>query len=219
KDEDPSAGSDRGLKRRKTSKDADPTTKLKKKDSMSDTSKGTKSQPRSSGKSVQSEEPVFEVADSDMPDDQEGNLGDNEDEPRNFDYDVHNVHYQDKGRSSMGDVYLTKRILAVTHVSVMRKYGYGYLEDIVVRRADNLLYRFKEGDDVTDFAIALRIYTRSLVIQRRVEDLQLSVESYQKQINVTKPDTTRPDLRKRHLLALILYKLNKNVIGLISLVK
>ncbi|GKD39289.1 hypothetical protein Tco_1259496, partial [Tanacetum coccineum] len=48
KDEDPSAGSDRGLKKRKLSKD-----------------------------SVQSEEPVFEVADSDLPQDQEGNLGDN----------------------------------------------------------------------------------------------------------------------------------------------
>ncbi|GJR33569.1 hypothetical protein Tco_1209253 [Tanacetum coccineum] len=35
------------------------------------------------GKFVQSEEPVFEVADSDMPHDQEGNLGDNNDEPRN----------------------------------------------------------------------------------------------------------------------------------------
>ncbi|GKE45494.1 hypothetical protein Tco_1472778, partial [Tanacetum coccineum] len=50
--------------------------------SMSDTSRGTKSQPRSSGKSVQSEEPMFKVADSDIPHDQEGNLGDNEDEPR-----------------------------------------------------------------------------------------------------------------------------------------
>ncbi|GJY02789.1 hypothetical protein Tco_0360941 [Tanacetum coccineum] len=59
KDEDPSAGSDRGLKRRKTSKDADPTTEPKKKDSTSGTSK-----------------------DSDMPHDHEGNLGDNEDEPR-----------------------------------------------------------------------------------------------------------------------------------------
>ncbi|GJU30455.1 hypothetical protein Tco_1174044 [Tanacetum coccineum] len=101
-----------------------------------------------------------------------------------------------------------------------------YLEEIVVRRADNDLYRFKEGDfpririndiedmlillvrnwltnlsgdDVVDFAIVLRMYTRSLVIQRRVEDLQLRVESCQKQINVTKPNTTRPDLRrKRH---------------------
>ncbi|GJU85376.1 hypothetical protein Tco_1292922 [Tanacetum coccineum] len=32
------------------------------------------------------------------------------------------------------------------------------------------------------------------------QDLQLGVESYQKKINVTKPDTTRPDLRKRHSL-------------------
>nr|GFA49011.1 hypothetical protein [Tanacetum cinerariifolium] len=108
----------------------------------------------------------------------------------------------------------------------MRKHGYGYLEKIVVRRADNKLYKFKEGDfprlringiedmlllvvqnwltnllgdDVDDFVIALRMFTRSLVIQKRVEDLQLRVESYQKQINVTKPDTTRPDLRKRHM--------------------
>ncbi|GJU09701.1 hypothetical protein Tco_1132097 [Tanacetum coccineum] len=52
KDEDPSVGSNRGLKKRKTSKDAEPT----------------------------KEEPEFEVAVSDMPQDQEGNLG-NDDEP------------------------------------------------------------------------------------------------------------------------------------------
>ncbi|GKD45089.1 hypothetical protein Tco_1269734, partial [Tanacetum coccineum] len=78
KDEDPSPGSDRGLKKRKISKDAEPTTGTKTKDSMSDSSKGTKSY----GKSVQSEEPVFEVADSDMPQDQEENLDDNDDEHR-----------------------------------------------------------------------------------------------------------------------------------------
>ncbi|GJW69170.1 hypothetical protein Tco_0123594 [Tanacetum coccineum] len=83
-----------------------------------------------------------------------------------------------------------KRILAVTHVSIMRKYGYGYLEEIVVRRADNVLYRFKEGD-----FLRLRINN---IEDMRVEDLQLGVESYQKEINVTKPNTTRPDLRKRH---------------------
>ncbi|GJV46500.1 hypothetical protein Tco_1431036 [Tanacetum coccineum] len=48
------------------------------------------------------------------------------------------------------------------------------------------------------FSIALRMLTRSLIIQKRVEDLQLRVESNQKKINVTKPDTKRPDLRKRH---------------------
>ncbi|GJU00514.1 hypothetical protein Tco_1110852 [Tanacetum coccineum] len=79
KDEDQSAGSDRGLKKRKLSKYAEPTTGPKKKGSTSGSSKGTKSQPKSSRKSVQSEEPVFKVADLEMPQDQEGNLGDNED--------------------------------------------------------------------------------------------------------------------------------------------
>ncbi|GJW38336.1 hypothetical protein Tco_0064181 [Tanacetum coccineum] len=46
----------------------------KTKDSNSGSSKGAKSQSKSSGKSVQSEEPEFEVPDSDMPRDQEENL-------------------------------------------------------------------------------------------------------------------------------------------------
>ncbi|GJU86172.1 hypothetical protein Tco_1293718 [Tanacetum coccineum] len=61
-----------------------------------------------------------------------------------------------------------------------------------------LLQEIQGRGDVVDFTIALRMFTRSLVIQKRVEDLQLGVESHQKKINVTKPDTTRPDLRKRH---------------------
>ncbi|GKD56100.1 hypothetical protein Tco_1289487, partial [Tanacetum coccineum] len=52
KDKDPSDGSDRGLKRRKTSKDAEPTTAPKNKDSTSGSSRGTKSQPKTSGKTV-----------------------------------------------------------------------------------------------------------------------------------------------------------------------
>ncbi|GJU80372.1 hypothetical protein Tco_1282737 [Tanacetum coccineum] len=54
KDEDSSAGSDRGLKKWKTIKDAEPT----------------------------KEEPEFEVADSDMPQDQKENLGNNDEEPK-----------------------------------------------------------------------------------------------------------------------------------------
>ncbi|GJY86721.1 hypothetical protein Tco_0500747 [Tanacetum coccineum] len=82
KDEDPSAGSDRGLKKRKTSKDAEPTRSPKAKESQFGSSKGTKSQPKSSGKSVQAEEPEFEVADSDMPRDQDENLGKDDEEPK-----------------------------------------------------------------------------------------------------------------------------------------
>ncbi|GJX71605.1 hypothetical protein Tco_0308776, partial [Tanacetum coccineum] len=312
KDEDPSAGSDRGLKKIKTSKDAEP---------------------------IKAEELEFEVADSDMPQNQEGNLGNDDEEPlretpqqgltqswlmtlaaiadkpsKTFDelmstpidfsvyimnglkitnltqetllglafkllrvmngnrqivpvdyffsnnlkylqggistmtymtsitktktaqydlpgiedmvsniwshvkvaYDKHAIwgisHWREQRKTFYGyarglepshDVYSTKLILAVTWVKVIQKHGYGYLREIEVRRADNKLYTFKEGDflrlrindiedmlilvvqnrltnlsgnDVFDFAIALRMFTRSMVIQKRVEDLQLGVE-------------------------------------------
>ncbi|GKC25191.1 hypothetical protein Tco_1027341 [Tanacetum coccineum] len=81
KDEGPNVGSDRGLKKRKTSKDVEPTKGLKIKESTSGSSEGTKSQLKSSRKSVQLEEPEFEVADSDMAQDQEGNMGNDDDKP------------------------------------------------------------------------------------------------------------------------------------------
>ncbi|GJS15741.1 integrase, catalytic region, zinc finger, CCHC-type containing protein [Tanacetum coccineum] len=91
---------------------------------------------------------------------------------------------------------------------------------------DDKLYKFKEGDfnrlHIQDieymllllgsrkkleqnltveehlaFNVSLRMFTRSVVIQRRVEDLQLGVESYQKKLNLTKPDTYRSDLKRR----------------------
>ncbi|GKA31503.1 putative reverse transcriptase domain-containing protein, partial [Tanacetum coccineum] len=82
KDEDPSPGSERGLKNRKTSKDAEPTKGPKTKESKSCSSKGTKSQSKSFGKYVHAEEPEFEVADSDMPQDREENLGNDDEEPK-----------------------------------------------------------------------------------------------------------------------------------------
>ncbi|GKE73626.1 hypothetical protein Tco_1535667 [Tanacetum coccineum] len=47
------------------------------------------------------------------------------------------------------------------------------------------------------FNVSLRMFKRSIVIQRRVEDLQLGVKSYQKKLNLTKPDTYRSDLKRR----------------------
>ncbi|GKB63590.1 hypothetical protein Tco_0919776 [Tanacetum coccineum] len=47
------------------------------------------------------------------------------------------------------------------------------------------------------FNVSLRMFTRRIVIQRRVEDLQLGVESYQKKLNLTKPDTYRSNLRRQ----------------------
>ncbi|GKA12891.1 hypothetical protein Tco_0692437 [Tanacetum coccineum] len=41
------------------------------------------------------------------------------------------------------------------------------------------------------------MFTRSIVIQRRVEDLQLGVESYQKKLNITNLNSYRSDLKRR----------------------
>nr|GEW79885.1 copia protein [Tanacetum cinerariifolium] len=95
-------------------------------------------------------------------------------------------------------------------------HNYKHLDWIMVRRDDDKLYKFKEGDfkrlriqDIEDmllllihgkltnltvkerfsFNVSFRMFTRSIVIQRRMEDLQLGVESYQKKLNLTKPDT------------------------------
>nr|GEX20134.1 putative reverse transcriptase domain-containing protein [Tanacetum cinerariifolium] len=97
------------------------------------------------------------------------------------------------------------KILGVKSVSVKKLHGYGDMKEIVVKRADRLFYKFKEGDfvelylndiedmlfldvqhklfhltnnDIVHFIVALSMFTRSLIIKKRVEDLQLGVESY-----------------------------------------
>ncbi|GJV69931.1 hypothetical protein Tco_1485440 [Tanacetum coccineum] len=89
---------------------------------------------------------------------------------------------------------------------------------------DDKLYTFKEGDynklrlqDIEDMllllvqgkltnlnveerlalGVSLRMFTRSIVLRRRVEDLQLGVESYQMKLNLTRPDTYRSDLKHK----------------------
>ncbi|GJZ97419.1 hypothetical protein Tco_0669872, partial [Tanacetum coccineum] len=127
-------------------------------------------------------------------------------------------------RESARDVYSKRRIIAVTKVEIVEWQNYKHLDWITIRRDDDILYKFKEGDfhrlriqDIEDmllllvqgkvtnlnveeriaFNVSLRMFTRSVVIQRRVEDLQLGVESYQKKLNLTKPDTYRSNLRRR----------------------
>ncbi|GKF03987.1 hypothetical protein Tco_0034655, partial [Tanacetum coccineum] len=48
--------------------------------------------------------------------------------------------------SPVKDVYTRKRIIVVTRLSIMKKYDYGHLEEIEVRREDQKLYKFREGD-------------------------------------------------------------------------
>nr|GEV73557.1 hypothetical protein [Tanacetum cinerariifolium] len=127
-------------------------------------------------------------------------------------------------RESARDVYSKRRIIAVTDLQIMEWHDYKHLDWISVRRDDDQIYKFKEGDfkrlrlqDIEDmllllvqgklsnltveerlaFNVSLRMFTRSIVIQRRVEDLQLGVESYQKKLNLTRSDTYRSDLKRR----------------------
>nr|GEX13497.1 hypothetical protein [Tanacetum cinerariifolium] len=200
KDEDSSAGSDKGLKKRKTSKDAEPPKGLNTKESKSSLSKGTKSQSKSSRKSVQAEKPEFKVVDSDMPQNQEGNLVNDKEPMRGV---TSKYGWFIKPKQPQEPINPDWNV--VTWVEVIRKHGYRYMREIEIQRADNKLYTFKEGDfprlrindikdmlivvaqnkltnilgdHVSDFAIALRMFTRSMVIQKRVIDLQLEVESY-----------------------------------------
>nr|GEV15359.1 retrovirus-related Pol polyprotein from transposon TNT 1-94 [Tanacetum cinerariifolium] len=47
------------------------------------------------------------------------------------------------------------------------------------------------------FNVSLRMFTRSIVIQRHMENLQLGVESYQKKLNLTKLDTYCSNLKRK----------------------
>ncbi|GKE95743.1 hypothetical protein Tco_1580598, partial [Tanacetum coccineum] len=47
---------------------------------------------------------------------------------------------------SKHEVFSTMRILSAVSVQVEKKSGYGYLKEIVVRGADQKIYKFKEGD-------------------------------------------------------------------------
>ncbi|GKC65039.1 hypothetical protein Tco_1097637 [Tanacetum coccineum] len=46
------------------------------------------------------------------------------------------------------------------------------------------------GSDIVYFIVSHRMFTRRLILKRRVEDLQLGAESYQKKLNITKSQKT-----------------------------
>ncbi|GKF96637.1 hypothetical protein Tco_0292458, partial [Tanacetum coccineum] len=52
--------------------------------------------------------------------------------------------------------------------------------------AQNKLFNL-EGDVIVDFVTALKMFTQRIIVQNKVEDVQLGVESYQIKLNLTKP--------------------------------
>ncbi|GJW86168.1 hypothetical protein Tco_0161508 [Tanacetum coccineum] len=99
-------------------------------------------------------------------------------------------------RESAHDVYSKCRIIAVIKLQIVEWHGYKHLDWITVCRYDDKLYTFKEGDfkrlrlqDIEDMPI--------LLVQGKLTNLNLGVKSYQKKLNITKPDTYRSDLKRR----------------------
>nr|GEU44861.1 hypothetical protein [Tanacetum cinerariifolium] len=252
KDEGPSAGSDRGLKRPKTSKDTEPSNKAKSTKTKGTSNGTSKSHPKSTSKSAQAEDIVFEVGDTQGP----HNLGEdtgttynilkgmcrfcvkldynmeecykaltnqldwNNPEGDRYPFDLskplplvmsgnhqivlvdyffnNDLAYLQGGSTDrtymtsltktnaantvfIHDVCSIEIILAVTNVKVKEWYGYGHLEEI-----ENRLFNLK-CDVIMHLAAALRMFTRRIVIQKRVEDLQLGIKIYQKKLNISRP--------------------------------
>ncbi|GKA60133.1 hypothetical protein Tco_0759446, partial [Tanacetum coccineum] len=98
---------------------------------------------------------------------------------------------------SARDVYSKRRIIVVTKLEIVEWQNYKHLDWITIHRDNDKLYKFKEGDlkrlRIQDIEDVLLLLAQG----KRVEDLQLGVESYQKKLNITKSDTYRSDLKRR----------------------
>nr|GEV34352.1 integrase, catalytic region, zinc finger, CCHC-type, peptidase aspartic, catalytic [Tanacetum cinerariifolium] len=106
------------------------------------------------------------------------------------------------------------RILSVVGIEVFSMYGYNCMKKIVLRRADlnkHIIakqdFKYLYPSDFEDLYLlnlqghlnhlppkykkilttAVNLWTRHLVIRQRVEDFHLLIESYQTQLNLTKP--------------------------------
>ncbi|GJX20493.1 hypothetical protein Tco_0223170, partial [Tanacetum coccineum] len=128
----------------------------------------------------------------------------------------HQKFYIDRhtAESSSKAVRTHMRILSVVRIQAYSRYGYDYLKEIVLRKADYQEYTIAEkdfknlypsdfedlnllllqghlnhlsGSDKRMLSTAVKMWTRNIVIRQWVEDLQLGIESYQTQLNLTKP--------------------------------
>nr|GEZ84245.1 hypothetical protein [Tanacetum cinerariifolium] len=117
------------------------------------------------------------------------------------------------------------RILSVVSIKAYSRYGYDYLKEITLRRADYQEYTIAKKDfknfypsdfedlnllllqghlnhlsclDKRMFSTAVNLWTRNLVIRQRVKDFQLDTESYQKQLNLTKPGWDAKGFEYKH---------------------
>nr|GEU88495.1 hypothetical protein [Tanacetum cinerariifolium] len=211
KDEEPSAGSDRGSKRRREGKEPGLTSALKEKATKTTgkSTQGSKSQQKTASKSTPSEEPMQTTQDLEKPSHQEFKTATHEsiqpwisdlvkqadscssfnelmDTPVDFLAFLMNrlkvdtltpellagptyklmkgsckslvelkifLEEVDKAttdQESARDVYSKRRINVVTELQIVEWHNYKHLDWMTVRRDDDKLYKFKEGDFKSD---------------------------------------------------------------------
>nr|GFA92785.1 hypothetical protein [Tanacetum cinerariifolium] len=127
-------------------------------------------------------------------------------------------------KESVRDVYSKRKIIDVIKLQIVEWHDYKHLDWITMHRDDDKLYKFKEGDfkklriqyikdtllllvqgkltnltveERFSFNVSIRMFTRSILIQRHVKDLQLGVKSYQKNLNLPKPDMYHSNLKRK----------------------
>ncbi|GJS25799.1 hypothetical protein Tco_0486419 [Tanacetum coccineum] len=125
--------------------------------------------------------------------------------PERWSKEVRRYHFE-----ALNDLRIKSDVSIVTK----KKWGYGFLTSIVVRRSDDKEYEFSYADlprlsvndvedvyllqvqdklhhlpleFVKDFNNALLMFIRRTVTKNRVEDIQLGVKSYQRTLNLSKP--------------------------------
>nr|GFD06030.1 hypothetical protein [Tanacetum cinerariifolium] len=117
------------------------------------------------------------------------------------------------------------RILSVVRIEVFSMYGYDYMKKIVLRHADLNEHIIAEQDfkylypsdfedlyllnlqghlnhlppkDKRILSTTVNQWIKQLVIRQRVEDFQLWIESYQTQLNLTKPQWDAMSFEYKH---------------------
>ncbi|GJV40783.1 hypothetical protein Tco_1419223 [Tanacetum coccineum] len=167
-DDEPSAGSKRGSKRRRARKEPKSTSASKDK-----TSKSTGSSKEGSKSSKSAQEQVHTDKDLEEPTHQE---------------------FETVNRESARDVYSRHRIIAITKLKIVEWQNYKHLDWITIRRDDDKLISLLRN--VKLWVLNCECLQEALSSQRSVEDLQLGVKSYQKKLNLIRPDTYRSDLKR-----------------------
>ncbi|GJW57999.1 hypothetical protein Tco_0104730 [Tanacetum coccineum] len=212
KDEEPSARLNRGLKRRRARKELELTSVPKEKTSKTSgkSYEGSKSNHKIADKTAQIDEPMHTTKDLEEPAHQEfetrkedprESFNELMDTPLNFSAFVMNRLKVD----TLTPELLTGLTFELMKGSCKSLVELEYLfEEVYKATTEQLDWNNPEGKLINltveaflAFNVSLRMFTRSVVIQRHVEDLQLGVESYQKKLNLTKPDTYRPDLKRK----------------------